>query len=161
MDDATRYFSINQTVFGSYFSLIPAIDQCTVNHYELQSEIGRPVPSGYARSLINSTFGTQFFKIDKTQSTETMQSVFLSARTKGFVNIQKKISWEVCKPTSLVLTSLAQTISGTYSRLFGENYRQVIQAGDYKPMFKVENCTQCTRLRYRLVNEDNTLFTGP
>jgi len=87
-----------------------------VDHYELNSDLKGALPSGYVHSSMNGTFGSHFFKIDKTKSTTRPISIYIQARTKGLVQQWSKITWEVCPTTSLRLTSKAKTLSGVYER---------------------------------------------
>ena len=73
MADATRYFTIPQSTFQTYFTLSPGGDPCTVSSYAIYSSISPLTvwPVADSQILLTGTFGSYQLKMDKTVATNT------------------------------------------------------------------------------------------
>ena len=92
MDDATRFYTINEATFAPWFAISPTNDPCTVNNYELI--VPQQTLSGIiiqeTQILLTGTLGSFVLKVDRTKQTG-IRSVHLKARTRGLNTIQQEI----------------------------------------------------------------------
>jgi hypothetical protein len=83
MSDSTRYYTISQGTFASWFQLNPSHDLCVINDFYLLQSIGPDVTYPDNSVIMPGSFGSYNLKIDKTQATNT-KSFFLRAKTRGY-----------------------------------------------------------------------------
>ena len=86
MADATRYMSITEATFQTYFAVSPLNDPCTIMDYALYSSVSPLVVWTDPKVTLVGTKGSYVFKIDKTVATD-LTRVYIRAVTRGLITV--------------------------------------------------------------------------
>jgi hypothetical protein len=162
MSDATRYHTIDEATFATYFALGPVGDACVVDVYEIyqgdvnSTQIWSPLDT---RVMLDGSLGSFEFQVDKSQSGFDAASVFLRATTMGMHEATQELEFEVCSVNDIVkhTASIVEVLSLDQS---SDLVSEVVYTASIIAEVISSDCSLCPLSHFRLLNADSTAYLG-